>query len=131
MGGEQSGHKNYLDHNTTGDGMISALQDQAIMRRTGKTMSAMAKLMIPLHQDQLNVRVAERKEISEVPEVQKVIAAAEQKLGDTGRVLIRYSGTEPLLRIMLEGQDKYQITEMANEIGMAMEKGLGGHKEDL
>jgi phosphoglucosamine mutase len=121
----------FLDHNTTGDGMISALQVLAIMRRTGKTLSELAKVMIALPQVLLNVRVAERKEISEVPEVQKVIAAAEQKLGDTGRVLIRYSGTEPLLRIMLEGQDKYQITEMANEIGMAMEKGLGGHKEDL
>ncbi|WP_027714639.1 phosphoglucosamine mutase [Desulfuromonas sp. TF] len=131
LGGEQSGHMIFLDHNTTGDGMISALQVLAIMRRTGKTLSELAKVMIALPQVLLNVRVAERKEISEVPEVQKVIAAAEQKLGDTGRVLIRYSGTEPLLRIMLEGQDKYQITEMANEIGMAMEKGLGGHKEDL
>jgi phosphoglucosamine mutase len=111
--------------------MISALQVLAIMRRTGKTLSELAKVMIALPQVLLNVRVAERKEISEVPEVQKVIAAAEQTLGDTGRVLIRYSGTEPLLRIMLEGQDKYQITEMANEIGMAMEKSLGGHKEDM
>jgi phosphoglucosamine mutase len=121
----------FLDHNTTGDGMISALQVLAIMRRTGKTLSELAKVMIALPQVLLNVRVAERKEISEVPEVQKVIAAAEKKLGDTGRVLIRYSGTEPLLRIMLEGQDKYQITEMAHEIGMAMEKSLGGHKEGM
>jgi phosphoglucosamine mutase len=130
LGGEQSGHMIFLDHNTTGDGMISALQVLAIMQRTGKTLAELAEVMSALPQVLLNVRVEQRRDISEVPEVQKVITAAEKKLGDSGRVLIRYSGTEPLLRIMLEGQDKYQITELAHNIGAAIEKYLGGKKEE-
>lgn len=129
LGGEQSGHMIFLDHNTTGDGMISALQVLAIIQRTGKRLSELAEVMIALPQVLLNVRVRERRDIGEVPEVQKIIAAAAKKLGDTGRVLVRYSGTEPLLRVMLEGQDKYQITEMAHEIGAVIEKHLGGKKE--
>jgi len=109
--------------------MISALQVLAIMQRTGKTLSELAEVMISLPQVLLNVRVKERRDISQIPEVQKVIDAVEAKLGDNGRVLIRYSGTEPLLRIMLEGQDKYQITQMAHEIGDAIEQHLGGQKE--
>jgi len=129
LGGEQSGHMIFLDHNTTGDGMISALQVLAIMQRTGKRLSELARVMIALPQVLLNVRVAERRNLTECPGVQKAIAAAEQLLGETGRVLIRYSGTEPLLRIMLEGQDKYRITELAQDIAAAIEKELGGRKE--
>lgn len=129
LGGEQSGHMIFLDHNTTGDGMISALQVLAIMQRSGKRLSELAEVMISLPQVLLNVRVKERRDIGQTPEVQKVIDAVEEKLAGKGRVLIRYSGTEPLLRIMLEGQDKYQITEMAHEIGDAIERHLGGTKE--
>ena len=129
LGGEQSGHMIFLDHNTTGDGMISALQVLAIMQRSGKRLSELAEVMISLPQVLLNVRVKERRDIGQIPEVQKVIDAVEAKLAGKGRVLIRYSGTEPLLRIMLEGQDKYQITEMAHEIGAAIERHLGGTKE--
>ena len=103
LGGEQAGHMIFRDHNTAGDGMISALQVLAIMQRTGKRLSELAQVMIALPQVLLNVRVAERRNLTECPGVQKAIAAAEQLLGETGRVLIRYSGTEPLLRIMLEG----------------------------
>ena len=130
LGGEQSGHMIFLDHNTTGDGMISALQVLAIMQRSGKRLSELAEVMISLPQVLLNVRVKERRDIAQIPEVQKVIDAVEEKLAGKGRVLIRYSGTEPLLRIMLEGQDKYQITEMAHEIGDAIERHLGGTKEE-
>ncbi|MBE0598938.1 MAG: phosphoglucosamine mutase, partial [Desulfuromonadales bacterium] len=130
LGGEQSGHMIFLNHNTTGDGMISALQVLAIMQRTGRTLAELAEVMIALPQVLLNVRVAQRQDLAEIPEVQKTIAAVEKKLGDAGRVLIRYSGTEPLLRIMLEGPDKIQITEMAHTIGEAMEKHLGGKKEE-
>ncbi|MFA5515247.1 MAG: phosphoglucosamine mutase [Desulfuromonadales bacterium] len=126
LGGEQSGHMIFLDHNTTGDGMISALQVLAIIQRSGRTLSELAEVMIALPQVLLNVRVAKRRDLAEFAEIQKVIADTEKKLGDSGRVLIRYSGTEPLLRIMLEGQDKYQITEMAHGIGAAIEKHLGG-----
>jgi phosphoglucosamine mutase len=75
------------------------------------------------------VRVAQRRELSSVPAVQQVIDAVEAKLGASGRVLIRYSGTEPLLRIMLEGQDKVEITGYAHEIAAAVEQHLGGKQE--
>ncbi len=129
LGGEQSGHMIFLDSNTTGDGMVSALQVLAILQRSGKSLSELAKVMIALPQVLVNVRVKERQDISQVPEVDKAIEDAEQKLDENGRVLIRYSGTEPLLRIMLEGQDKYQITELAHNIATAVETHMGGSKE--
>jgi phosphoglucosamine mutase len=130
LGGEQSGHMIFLDHNTTGDGILSALQVLAIMQRTGKTLSELSSVMISLPQVLVNVRVKERRDITEIPAIAKVIAAVEKKLGLTGRVLVRYSGTEPLLRVMLEGQDKYQITEMGQEIAAVIEQHLGGKKEE-
>lgn len=126
LGGEQSGHMIFLDHNTTGDGMLSALQVLAIMRRSGKTLSELADVMIPLPQVLVNVRVAEKKDIMTIPEVAALIHGVEEKLKDEGRILIRYSGTEPLLRIMLEGQDKYQITGWAKDIAELVEKKIGG-----
>ncbi|MRR35604.1 phosphoglucosamine mutase, partial [bacterium] len=126
LGGEQSGHMIFIDHNTTGDGMLSALQVLAIMRRSGRTLSELAEVMIPLPQVLVNVRVAEKKDIMTIPEVATLIRGVEEKLKDEGRILIRYSGTEPLLRIMLEGQDKYQITGWAKEIADLVEKKMGG-----
>ncbi|GAM11363.1 phosphoglucosamine mutase [Geobacter sp. OR-1] len=127
LGGEQSGHMIFLDHNTTGDGMLTALQVLAIMRRTGKTLSELAQVMTPLPQVLVNVRVAERQDIMTIPEIAALVNDVEAKLGDEGRILIRYSGTEPLLRIMMEGQDKYQITSWAKEIAALVENKLGGH----
>jgi len=126
LGGEQSGHMIFLDYSTTGDGVQSALQVLAVMRRTGKTLSELAEVMIPLPQVLVNVRVAEKKDILTIPEIARLIKGIEEKLKDEGRILIRYSGTEPLLRIMLEGQDKYQITGFAKEIADLVEKKLGG-----
>jgi phosphoglucosamine mutase len=127
LGGEQSGHMIFLDHNTTGDGTLTALQVLAIMRRTEKTLSELAQVMIPLPQVLVNVRVAERKDIMTIPEIAALVNDIEAKLGEEGRILIRYSGTEPLLRIMMEGQDKYQITSWAKEIAALVEKKLGGN----
>jgi phosphoglucosamine mutase len=129
LGGEQSGHLIFLDHNSTGDGMVSALQVLSIMQRTGKPLSELAQVMVSLPQVLVNVRVAERREIEDIPDVRKAIEDARRKLGDTGRVLIRYSGTEPLLRIMLEGQDKYQITELAHQIAAEIDRHLGEKKK--
>ena len=126
LGGEQSGHMIFLDHNTTGDGVLSALQVLAIMRRTGKTLAELAEVMIPLPQVLVNVRVRERTDIMTIPEIATKIRGIEEKVKDEGRVLIRYSGTEPLLRIMLEGQDKYQITTWAKEIADLVESKIGG-----
>lgn len=130
VGGEQSGHMVFLDHNTTGDGMISALQVLAIMQRTGKPLSELASIMTALPQVLVNVRVDKKRPVIEVPEVAKSIAAAEEQLAETGRVLIRYSGTEPLMRIMLEGQDEIQIAGLAQDIATAVEKNMCcGNKE--
>ncbi len=126
LGGEQSGHMIFLDFNTTGDGMLSALQVLSIMRRHNKTLSELAQVMIPLPQVLVNVKVAEKHDIMTFPEVARLIKEVEQNLKDEGRILIRYSGTEPLLRVMIEGQDKYQITGWAKEIAELVEKKIGG-----
>lgn len=125
LGGEQSGHLIFLDNSTTGDGVLAALQLLAVMRRREKPLSELAEVMIPLPQVLLNVRVKERQEIMTLPSVAAAIRGVEQKLGGEGRVLIRYSGTEPLLRIMLEGQDKYEITTWANELADLVKKQIG------
>ena len=125
LGGEQSGHMIFLDYNTTGDGIMSALQLLAVMRREEKPLSELAKVMIPLPQVLVNTRVRERKDILSFPDIAAKVSDVEKKLGDEGRVLIRYSGTEPLLRVMLEGKDTYEITAWANEIIELVKKHLG------
>lgn len=130
VGGEQSGHMVFLDHNTTGDGMISALQVLAIMQRTGKPLSDLASVMTALPQVLVNVRVDKKRPVTDVPEVAKTIAAAEEQLAETGRVLIRYSGTEPLMRIMLEGQEEVQIAGLAQDIAASVEKHMGCGKKE-
>jgi phosphoglucosamine mutase len=126
LGGEQSGHMIFIDHNTTGDGTLSALQVLAVMRRHNKSLAELAEVMIPLPQVLVNVRVAEKRDIMTIPEVASLVRDIEAKVKDEGRILIRYSGTEPLLRIMIEGQDKYQITGWAKEIADLVEKKIGG-----
>jgi phosphoglucosamine mutase len=125
LGGEQSGHMIFLDYNTTGDGVLSALQLLAVMRREDKPLSELAKVMIPLPQVLVNTRVREKKDIMTIPEVAACINDVEAKLGNEGRVLIRYSGTEPLLRVMLEGKDTYEITTWANEIADLVKRHIG------
>lgn len=129
VGGEQSGHMIFLEHNTTGDGMISALQVLAIMQRSGRSLSDLAQVMTALPQVLVNVRIKKRRALTEVPEVSKVIKAVEDELGSDGRVLIRYSGTEPLLRIMLEGPEQARICSLANDIAESIEIYLGGTRE--
>ncbi|ACM21762.1 phosphoglucosamine mutase [Geotalea daltonii FRC-32] len=128
LGGEQSGHMIFLDHNTTGDGILSALQVLAVMQRQGKRLSELAEVMFALPQVLVNVRVAEKRDVMTIPAVAGLIGDIEAKVKDEGRILIRYSGTEPLLRIMLEGQDKYQISGWAKEIADLVEKNIGGSK---
>lgn len=125
LGGEQSGHMIFLDHNTTGDGVLSALQVLAIVQRSGKPLSELARLMTSLPQVLVNVRVRERCELRDIPEIRTAIEAVETDLGDSGRVLIRYSGTEPLLRIMIEGQDQQGIERQANELADLVKQHLG------
>jgi phosphoglucosamine mutase len=129
LGGEQSGHMIFLDHNTTGDGTLSALQLLAVMRRSGKPLSELARCMVALPQVLLNVRVSERKDIMTIPEIRQRVEEVESLLGDEGRILIRYSGTEALLRVMIEGRDTQEITTWAREIIDLVDRHLGerGH----
>lgn len=125
FGGEQSGHLVFMNHNTTGDGMISALQVLAIMQGRGKRLSELAAVMTSLPQVLVNVRVRERKPLESMPEVSNMIDDLEQQLGESGRILIRYSGTEPLMRIMIEGPDQGLITVMANGVADQVMKLIG------
>jgi phosphoglucosamine mutase len=126
LGGEQSGHVVFLDHNTTGDGCITALQLLAIMADKGRRLTELELGFTRLPQVLVNVGVTERKDFSRLPHVSRKIAAVEKELGSRGRVLVRYSGTEPLARVMLEGEDEARIRAMAEEIAGEIRKQLGG-----
>jgi len=126
LGGEQSGHVIFLDHNTSGDGLITALQVLAVMRRKGCKLSELTTDFVRYPQILVNVPVSEKKSIEDLPEFSRLVEKIEAALNDRGRVLIRYSGTEPLARIMVEGDDEKQIREYANELAEALRRALGG-----
>ncbi len=125
FGGEQSGHFIFLDHNTTGDGLISALQVLSLMKRTAKPLSELTKVMKAVPQILLNVKVSKKPELDKVPDLQDAIEASERRLNGSGRVLVRYSGTEPLLRIMVEGEREAIIREEADRLAQVVTKHLG------
>jgi phosphoglucosamine mutase len=124
LGGEQSGHLIFLDHSTTGDGTLAALQLLAVMCRQGKPLSELASIFEPVPQTLLNVVVKEKRELGELPEVMKTIQSVEQRLGNAGRVLVRFSGTEPKVRILIEGEDGARNEAYAREIAEALSKAL-------
>ena len=124
LGGEQSGHTIFLDYNTTCDGILTALQTLAIMKRKEKPLDELAKVMEPFPQVLYNVEVKEKREFSEIPEMNKKINEIEKSLGNSGRILIRYSGTEPLLRIMVEGEDEKRLHEYAQDLVELVKKYL-------
>jgi phosphoglucosamine mutase len=125
LGGEQSGHTIFLDYNTTCDGILTALQVLAIMKREGRPLDELAKVMEPLPQVLYNVKVKENKNLSQFPEIEKRITEIEKTLGQSGRLLIRYSGTEPLLRIMVEGEDEIELHRFAQDLVELVEKHIG------
>jgi phosphoglucosamine mutase len=125
LGGEQSGHVIFLDHNTTGDGLISALQVLTIMKQTGKPLSDLAACMKTYPQTLVNVKVKERRELLSIPEIAQRIAEVEKKLGSSGRLLVRYSGTEPKVRVMIEGEDERGIKTLAEDIAGIIKEKLG------
>lgn len=116
FGGEQSGHFIFLDHNTTGDGLISALQMISLMKRTGKPLSELAQAMSAVPQVLLNIKVKQKPKLESVPDIDRAIRESERRLNGSGRVLVRYSGTEPLLRIMVEGEQDCVIKEVAEDL---------------
>ncbi|OPL13529.1 MAG: phosphoglucosamine mutase [delta proteobacterium ML8_D] len=103
IGGEESGHLIFLDHHTTGDGTLTAMQLIAVMVKTGKPLSELAKFMDVFPQKLINVPVKSKPELDTVPQVMDIIKQVEQELGEDGRVLVRYSGTQNLCRVMVEG----------------------------
>ncbi len=125
LGGEQSGHTIFLDYNTTCDGILTALQVLAIMRQKERDLDELALIMESFPQVLYNVEVREKRAISEFPEIAKRVREIEQTLGSSGRVLIRYSGTEPLLRIMVEGEDEDQLHRLAQDLVGLVEKRIG------
>lgn len=125
FGGEQSGHIVFLDHTTTGDGVITALQVLRRMVKEGKKLSELASCLRIYPQILLNVKVREKKDLSALPSVVNAIKAVEERLKNRGRAFIRYSGTEPLARITIEGERKDEITTMANELAEVLKKEIG------
>ena len=126
FGGEQSGHLIFLDHVSTGDGIVAALQILAIMRHEHKPLSQLAEgAMERVPQAQVSVRVARKVPLTELPDVQKVIHSVDCELGESGRTLVRYSGTEAKARVLVEGPDEEQNTLWANKIADVLVTSLG------
>ncbi|WP_291985642.1 phosphoglucosamine mutase [Luteitalea sp.] len=125
LGGEQSGHVIVAEHLFTGDGIVTALSVLRVMAETGKSLMDLASELVTYPQVLVNIRVGRRVPVAEVPAIAAVIDSVERRLGADGRLLVRYSGTEPLLRIMLEGRDQQEIETWAHEIADAAKAALG------
>lgn len=126
IGGEQSGHVIFYDFATTGDGQLTAIQLLSVMKRTGKKLSELADEMEVYPQVLVNVKVSQmgKNRYENDEEIKKAVLSAEKELGDSGRVLVRVSGTEPLVRVMLEGKDEKQIYVLADEIAQVVKDRL-------
>lgn len=120
LGGEQSGHMIFLRHGTTGDGLVSALQILRVMKESGKPLSELRRVLSKYPQAQRAVKVSLKPPLEELPQVQSAIRAAEEALAPRGRVLVRYSGTEPKVRILLEGREAGLLEDHADRIASAL-----------
>ncbi|MEE8043321.1 MAG: phosphoglucosamine mutase [Pseudomonadales bacterium] len=125
LGGESSGHIICRDVSTTGDGIVSALQTLAAMAHSGESLQELTRGMQKLPQTMVNVPVASPKKVSETPRVREAVADAEANLGDRGRVLLRASGTEPVVRVMVEGEDAAEVSTVADELADVVRVLLG------
>ena len=124
LGGEQSGHLVFMQHSTTGDGTLAALQLLSIMVGRQKPISEIAGLLTPYPQKLVNLKVKKKVPFDTVPVIKDAVRHAEDKLGRTGRILLRYSGTESLARIMVEAQDQALVDELCASLTAAVESGL-------
>jgi phosphoglucosamine mutase len=125
LGGETSGHILCLDKTTTGDGLVSALQVLAVMKQSGRALAELASPMRKFPQVLLNVKVAQRFDPAHVPTVAEAVARIEERLSGEGRVVLRASGTEPVIRVMVEGRDEAGIRAAAAELAEIV-KGAAG-----
>lgn len=125
IGGEDSGHIIFADFHTTGDGLLAALQLIEIMRTSGKKLSALADIMTVYPQSLVNVDVARKPDLETVPTVKTAIESIQNRLADTGRVLVRYSGTQPMCRVMVEAPTQEAAQSAANEIAAEIRRAVG------
>lgn len=121
LGGEQSGHVIFLNHTTTGDGILTALRLLAAMLRRDKPLADLARVVQKCPQILINIMVKEKKDLKAIPQARQAIQDAEKRLGATGRLLVRYSGTEPKLRIMTEGENELLIQQVAQDLAQGLE----------
>lgn len=124
VGGEQSGHIIFLNHTTTGDGLIASLSVLAVMKHKNKRLSELNQVMEDVPQVLINTRVSQRKELEEIPGYTKLIERLNQDLNGVGRTFVRFSGTEPVVRVLVEGPDKRMIAQYAEEIASLLQKEL-------
>jgi phosphoglucosamine mutase len=125
LGGEQSGHVILTEHLPTGDGLATALAVLRVMAETGRDLQDLASALVTFPQTLVNVRVREKTPVDAVPSIRAAIDRVEAALDGRGRVLVRYSGTEPLLRIMIEGEDQATVQAWAEEIAEAVRTSIG------
>jgi phosphoglucosamine mutase len=125
VGGEQSGHMIFRDFSTTGDGIVCALQILRIMKSTGKPLSELKRCLTKYPQAQRNLRVKEKPPLEKLLDVMKLVGDAERELNGKGRVLLRYSGTEPKIRLLIEGRELAQIDRQADRIAEAIQGSIG------
>ena len=125
LGGEPSGHIVFLDHHTTGDGLIAGIQLLTVVKRSGLPVSELTRCMDAVPQVLVDVPVKRMPDLQSVPEVRHVMQSCEERLNGTGRMLVRYSGTEPLVRVMVEGSDDLRIRDLADEIAGVLKTTLG------
>jgi phosphoglucosamine mutase len=125
IGGEQSGHMIFRDFGTTGDGLVSALQILRIVMETGKPLSELKKILVKYPQAQRNLRVNRKPPLAELPDVNLLVTEIERELEGRGRVLLRYSGTEPKVRLLIEGRDHAHINAQADRIAAALQSAIG------
>lgn len=120
LGGEQSGHVLFLNYTTTGDGILTALRVLAVMLRKNKPLAELAGFLQKCPQVLINVEVKERKDLKTLPQARQAIQEAEKRLGARGRLLVRYSGTEPKLRVMTEGEDEPLVRQVAQDLAQGL-----------
>jgi phosphoglucosamine mutase len=125
IGGEDSGHIIFLEHHTAGDGILTGLQLVASMLKEQKSLSELKKIVTIFPQMMINVKVKRKPELSTLTEVQDTVREAEEELGDDGRVLVRYSGTEQICRVMIEGEDRNMVGRYCEKISDAVKKTIG------
>ncbi|WOS95895.1 phosphoglucosamine mutase [Nosocomiicoccus massiliensis] len=125
LGGEQSGHIIMLDHNTTGDGLLTGVQLAHIIKKSGKTLSELHGEMVKFPQELVNVKVEDKYHVTDNEKVKSVIQSVEEEMAGNGRILVRASGTEPLVRVMVEAETEEQAKSYAEKIAQIVEEEMG------